>query len=153
MPDPPDHTETRLHRSPPHGFSLIEVLVAVAIIGILAALVVPRLMSRPDEARVVAARQGIASIANALKLYRFDNFRYPTQEQGLQALVEKPTIDPVPQQWPSGGYLDRLPRDPWGHAYIYRNPGQRGEIEVISLGADGRPGGDAINADLSSEGL
>ena len=148
-----DHTDSRPKRSPPRGFSLIEVLVAVAIIGILAALIVPRLMSRPDEARVTAARQGVASIVSALKLYRLDNFRYPTQEQGLKALVERPTIDPIPQQWPPGGYLDRLPKDPWGNAYLYKNPGQNSEVEVLSLGADGRPGGDGVNADISSEGI
>lgn len=127
--------------------------MAVAIIGIMAALIVPRLMSRPDEARVVSAKQGIASVVSALKLYRLDNFRYPTQEQGLKALVERPTLDPIPANWPVGGYLDRAPKDPWGNDYVYRNPGQRSEVEVISLGADGRPGGTGVNADITSEGL
>lgn len=147
------HTDFRKYAGIPKGFSLIEILVAVAIIGIMAALIVPRLMSRPDEARVVSAKQGIASIVSALKLYRLDNFRYPTQEQGLRALVEKPTLDPIPVNWPGGGYLDRTPKDPWGNDYVYKNPGQRSEVEVISLGADGRPGGTGVNADISSEGL
>lgn len=145
--------QTVVYGGAPRGFSLIEVLVAVAIIGIMAALIVPRLMSRPDEARVVSAKQGIASVVSALKLYRLDNFRYPTQEQGLKALVERPTLDPIPANWPVGGYLDRAPKDPWGNDYVYRNPGQRSEVEVISLGADGRPGGTGVNADITSEGL
>lgn len=147
------HIVSKNRVGPPTGFSLIEVLVAVAIIGVLAAMIVPRLMSRPDEARVTAAKQSIASIVSALKLYRLDNFRYPTQEQGLKALVEKPSVDPIPMNWPSGGYLDRFPKDPWGNDYVYRSPGQRTEVEVVSLGADGRPGGTGVNADITSEGL
>jgi general secretion pathway protein G len=139
--------------SPPAGFSLVEILVVVAIIGILAALIAPRLLSRPDEARVTAAKQGLASMVSALKLYRLDNFRYPSQEQGLRALVERPTTEPVPVNWPNGGYLDRFPKDPWGNDYVYRNPGQRDDVEVLSLGADGRPGGTGVNADITSEGL
>ena len=153
-PQASNHHTVFSHRvGPPAGFSLIEILVVVAIIGILAALIAPRLMSRPDEARVTAAKQGLASVASALKLYRLDNFRYPTQEQGLRALVERPTTEPVPSNWPNGGYLDRFPKDPWGNDYVYRNPGQRSEVEVLSLGADGRPGGTGINADITSEGL
>ena len=139
--------------SPPAGFSLVEILVVVAIIGILAALIAPRLLSRPDEARVTAAKQGLASMVSALKLYRLDIFRYPSQEQGLRALVERPTTEPVPVNWPNGGYLDRFPKDPWGNDYVYRNPGQRDDVEVLSLGADGRPGGTGVNADITSEGL
>jgi general secretion pathway protein G len=133
------------------GFTLIEVMVVIVILGVLAALVVPRVMGRPDEARVVAARQDIASVINALKLYRLDNQRYPTTEQGLQALVVRPTAEPVPQNWKS--YLDKLPVDPWGKPYQYLNPGVKGEIDVFSLGADGQPGGAGTDADIGSWSL
>lgn len=132
------------------GFTLLEVMVVVAILGILAALVVPKIISRPDEARVIAAKQDIASLTQALKLYRLDNQRYPTTEQGLQALVVKPVVSPLPLSWKAGGYVERLPRDPWGHPYQYLNPGLRGEIDVFSLGADGAPGGEGHDADIGS---
>jgi len=132
------------------GFTLLEVMVVVVILGILAALVVPRIISRPDEARVIAAKQDIASLLQALKLYRLDNRSYPTTEQGLQALVSKPTASPVPANWKTGGYVERLPKDPWGTPYQYLNPGVRGDIDVFSYGADGTPGGEGINADIGS---
>ena len=132
------------------GFTLIEIMVVVVILAILAALIVPKVMSRPDEARVVAARQDVAAILQALKLYRLDNLRYPTTEQGLEALVTRPTLAPVPPNWKAGGYLERLPKDPWGNAYQYLNPGVRGEIDVFSLGADGAPGGEGFDADIGS---
>jgi general secretion pathway protein G len=135
------------------AFTLIEVLVVVAILAVLATLIVPRVMSRPDEARVVAARQDIATLLQALKLYRLDNLRYPSTEQGLRALVERPTGSPVPANWKVGGYLERLPRDPWGHPYQYLNPGIRGEIDVFSLGADGALGGEGFDADIGSWNL
>lgn len=134
------------------GFTLIEIMVVVVILGILAALVVPKVMSRPDEARIVAARQDIQALAQALKLYRLDNQRYPTSEQGLQALVQKPTTAPLPPNWKPGGYLDRLPKDPWGHPYLYLNPGLHGEIDVFSYGADGASGGEGNDADIGSWG-
>src|SRR5471030_404689 len=118
------------------GFTLIEIMVVIAILGILAALIVPKIMSRPDEARRVAAKQDIGTVMQALKLYRLDNGRYPTQEQGLRALVEKPATDPVPTNWKDGGYLERLPNDPWGNGYQYLNPGVHSEIDVFSYGAD-----------------
>ena len=121
------------------GFTLIEIMVVIVILGILAALVVPKVMSRPDEARVVAAKQDIASLVQALKLYRLDNRSYPSTDQGLQALAQKPTSAPLPPNWKAGGYLDRLPKDPWGHDYLYLQPGAHGEIDVFSLGADGAP--------------
>jgi general secretion pathway protein G len=136
-----------------NGFTLIEVLVVVAILAVLAALIVPRVMSRPDEARVVAARQDVAALLQALKLYRLDNLRYPSTEQGLGALVERPTLPPVPANWKPGGYLERLPRDPWGHPYQYLNPGLRGEVDVFSLGADRAPGGEGLDADIGSWNL
>lgn len=132
------------------GFTLIEVMVVVVILGILAALVVPKIMGRPDEARIVAARQDIATLMQALKLYKLDNFAYPTTEQGLQALLSMPTSAPVPPNWKTGGYIDRLPKDPWGHEFQYLNPGLHGEIDVFSLGADGAPGGEGNDADIGS---
>ena len=132
------------------GFTLIEIMVVIVILGILAALVVPRVLERPDEARAVAARNDIAAIMNALKLYRLDNQRYPSTEQGLQALVSRPTTDPVPLNWKPNGYLERLPNDPWGHAYQYLNPGLHAEIDVFSLGGDGKPGGSGADSDIGS---
>jgi general secretion pathway protein G len=134
------------------AFTLIEVMVVVAILAVLAALIVPRVMSRPDEARVVAARQDIATLLQALKLYRLDNLRYPSTEQGLGALVERPTLSPVPPNWRTA-YLERLPRDPWGRPYQYLYPGLRGEIDVFSLGADGAAGGEGFDADIGSWNL
>ena len=139
----------RAHFRPgPLGFTLIEVMVVVVILGLLAAIIVPKVMSRPDEARVVAAKADIAAITQALKLYRLDNTMYPTTEQGLQALVVRPTTQPSPSNWKQGGYLDRVPKDPWGREYLYLNPGVRGEIDVFSLGADGQAGGEGTNADV-----
>lgn len=135
------------------GFTLLEVMVVVVILGILAALVVPKIISRPDEARVIAAKQDIASVMQSLKLYRLDNQRYPTTEQGLQALVTPPTSAPVPPNWKTGGYVERLPRDPWGNPYQYLNPGIHGEIDVFSFGADAAPGGEGNDADVGSWSL
>jgi general secretion pathway protein G len=135
------------------GFTLLEVMVVIVILGILAALVVPKIISRPDEARVIAAKQDIASLMQALKLYRLDNQRYPTTEQGLQALQLKPTTAPIPLNWKAGGYVERLPKDPWGNIYQYLNPGVRGEIDVFSYGADGAPGGEGNDADIGSWNL
>jgi general secretion pathway protein G len=134
----------------PHGFTLLEIMVVVVILGILAALVVPKLISRPDEARALAAKQDVASLMQALKLYRLDNQRYPATEQGLQALVAMPGIAPIPRGWKPGGYVERLPLDPWGNAYRYLNPGVHSEIDVFSLGADGAPGGVGNDADIGS---
>jgi len=132
------------------GFTLIEIMVVIVILGVLAALVVPKIMSRPDEARRVAARQDIAAIMQALKLYRLDNGRYPTAEQGLQALIARPTVEPLPNNWKSGGYLEKLPKDAWGQPYQFVNPGVRGEIDIFSFGADGQPNGAGNDADIGS---
>jgi general secretion pathway protein G len=132
------------------GFTLVEVLVVIVILGILAALVVPRVLERPDEARVIAAKNDIAAISQALKLYRLDNGRYPTGDQGLAALVIKPVQPPVPPNWKPNGYLERLPKDPWGNNYQYINPGLRGEFDVFSFGADGAAGGTGFDADIGS---
>ncbi|MFL4617284.1 type II secretion system major pseudopilin GspG [Stenotrophomonas maltophilia] len=139
--------QVRGRRARQQGFSLIEIMVVVVIIGILAALIVPRLMDRPDQARVVAARQDIAALMQALKLFKLDNGRYPTAEQGLQALVKPPQGGGA---MPVTPYLDRLPNDPWGHSYQYQIPGTHGDIDVFSLGADSKTGGDAGNADIGS---
>ena len=133
------------------GFTLIEVMVVIVILGILASLIVPRVMSRPDEARVVAARHDIATLMQALKLYKLDNRRYPTTAQGLQALVAQPTSAPLPEQWRP--YLEKLPADPWGKPYQYLQPGLRGEVDVFSFGADGQPGGEGFDADIGSWAL
>ncbi len=130
------------------GFTLVEIMVVVVILGILAALIVPRVVGRTDDARVVAAKQDLAAIMQALKLYRLDNGRYPTAEQGLQALVTQPTTEPQPAHWKQ--YLDKLPKDPWGRPYQLLNPGVHGEIDVFTLGADGQPGGSGADADIGT---
>ena len=130
------------------GFTLIELMVVLAIIGILAALVVPNVLNRTDDARVTAARTDIGNLMQALKLYRLDNQRYPSAEQGLQALVVQPAAGPAPLNWKP--YIDKLPNDPWGKPYQYMNPGLKGEVDILSLGADGQVGGEGKNADIGS---
>lgn len=132
------------------GFTLVEIMVVVVIIGILGMLVVPKLLGRTGEARVTAAKTDIATLQQALKLYKLDNQRYPTTEQGLQALVQKPTTGPAASGWKEGGYLEKLPKDPWGNNYQYLSPGLHGEVDVFSLGADGQPGGTGEDADIGS---
>ena len=132
------------------GFTLIEIMVVIAIIGILATLIVPKIMGRPDEARATAAKHDVGTLVQAFKLYRLDIGRYPTTEQGIRALVEKPTSEPVPQNWKAGGYLDSIPKDPWGNPYQYANPGTHGEIDVFSYGSDGKPGGTGNDADIGN---
>jgi len=134
----------------PSGFTLIEILVVITILGIMAALIVPRIMDRPDQARAVAARADVNAIVGALKLYKLDNGVYPSNEQGLQALVTKPDRGDIPRNWKPGGYLEKLPKDPWIHDYQYLNPGIRGEVDVFSLGSDGQPGGEGYAADIGS---
>lgn len=130
------------------GFTLIELMVVMVIIGVLAALIVPNVLERADDARVTAAKTDIANIVQQLKMYRLDNQRYPTAEQGLQALLTKPTSGPIPNNWKP--YLDKLPNDPWGRPYQYLSPGIKGEIDVMSFGADGQSGGEGKDADIGS---
>jgi general secretion pathway protein G len=130
------------------GFTLIELMVVLVIIGVLAALIVPNVLDRADDARVAAARVDVNNLMQALKLYRLDNQRYPTADQGLRALVQRPDKSPVPTNWKA--YVDKLPNDPWGQPYVYLNPGVQGEIDVMSYGADGQPGGEGKNADIGS---
>jgi len=132
------------------GFTLIEIMVVIAILGIMAAVVVPKLVGHTDTAKVAAAKQDIANIKQALILYKLDNQRYPTTEQGLQSLVVKPTTGPAANSWKSDGYLEKIPKDPWGNPYQYLCPGIKGEFDVFSFGADGQPGGEGINADIGS---
>ena len=124
-------------------------MVVVIIIGLLAAIVAPQVIGRVDDAQIEKARADIRSIDSALKVYRLDNFAYPTTEQGIDALVTKPN-DPNVRNWKTGGYLDRVPKDPWGNPYQYLNPGNNGEIDVYTLGRDGRPGGEGIDADIGN---
>lgn len=131
------------------GFTLIEIMVVVIIIGILAAIVAPNVIGRIDDAQITKAKADIRGYENALKFYRLDNFAYPTAEQGLQALVTKPN-DPNLKNWKPGGYIDRLTKDPWGNDYLYQNPGNHGEIDIYTLGKDGRPGGEGIDADIGN---
>lgn len=131
------------------GVTLIEMMVVLVIIAIVAALVVPNVVGRPDEARVSVAQTDIRSIGSALELYRLDNQTYPTTSQGLAALSERPTSAPEPRNWVAGGYLTAVPVDPWGNAYLYRSPGENGGFDLISLGSDGQPGGDAAAADIT----
>lgn len=143
------HTYKKLPVVGQRGFTLIEIMVVVVIIGILAALVGPKLFGQVDRARISAAKAEISTIENAMKFYRLDNFTYPSSEQGVEALVTKPN-DPSVKNWNPGGYLERLPTDPWGNPYIYRNPGTQGEIDVLTLGADGVEGGEGNNADIGN---
>ena len=140
--------QTQLRRAVQAGFTLIELMVVLVIIGVLAALIVPNVLDRADDARATAARTDVNNLMQALKLYRLDNQRYPTTDQGLQALVAKPMTEPVPPNWKP--YLEKLPNDPWGRPYQYLNPGVKGEVDVMSLGGDGQAGGEGKNADIGS---
>ncbi len=132
------------------GFTLIEIMVVVVILGILAALVVPQVMSRPDQAKVTVAKGDIKAIGAALDMYKLDNYSYPSTQQGLDALVEKPGGNPQPKNWNRDGYLKRLPKDPWGNDYQYLSPGTQGQFDLYSYGADGKQGGSDLNADIGN---
>jgi general secretion pathway protein G len=142
------HLTLSLRAAVQAGFTLIELMVVLVIIGVLAALIVPNVLDRAEDARATAARTDVNNLMQALKLYKLDNQRYPTGEQGLQALVSKPTAVPIPPNWKS--YVDKLPNDPWGRPYQYLNPGVKAEIDVMSFGADGQPGGEGKDADIGS---
>jgi general secretion pathway protein G len=137
-------------RSHPAGFTLIEIMVVIIILGILAGLVVPRLVDEPDKARVVKAQLQIQELSMALNRYKLDHGYYPTTEQGLQALVERPSIGRVPENYPSRGYVTKIPKDPWNNDYVYISPSERHDFELISLGADGEEGGEGVNRDIKS---
>jgi general secretion pathway protein G len=130
------------------GFTLIELMVILVIVGVLAALIVPNVLDRTDDSRVTAARSDVNNLMQALKLYKLDNQVYPSAEQGLQALAQRPSTAPAAPNWRP--YVDKLPADPWGRPYQYLNPGVHGPVDVLSLGADGQPGGDGPNADIGS---
>ena len=132
------------------GFTLIELMVVIVILGVLAGLVLPRIVDQPDKARVVKAKMQIESLSMGLKQYKLDNGFYPSTEQGLRALKEKPSIGRVPQNYPAKGYLDSVPKDPWGRDYVYICPGEHGDFDLISLGADREEGGEGVNADIKS---
>ena len=134
------------------GFTLIELMVVIVILGILAGLIIPRIMGRPEEAKELKAKMQIESIETALKLYKLDNGAYPDTEQGLQALVEKPDTGTLPKKWRTGGYLEKgkVPKDPWGNDFIYLSPGAHGDYDLISYGADGVQGGEDKNKDINS---
>ncbi len=132
------------------GFTLIELMVVVLILGILASVVVQNIMDEPDKARVIRAKQDIRSLVSALNIYKLDNFHYPSTQQGLQALVSAPAGKPAAANWKQGGYVERLVDDPWGNEYQYLSPGMHGRVDVYSFGADGESGGNAMDADIGS---
>lgn len=146
--------QARGSRSGARGFTLIEIMVVVVILGILIAFAVPNIMDNPERARLTKAKHDIRTIENALEMYRMDNFRYPTTDQGLEALVQKPTSPPEPRNWKPGGYMRSLPNDPWGFEYQYTAPQETGaRVRIFTYGADGRPGGDGEDAELSNHDL
>ncbi len=140
----------QIKMSKSQGFTLIEIIVVVVIIGILATFVAPKFLGRTDDARITKAKNDIQALESALDLYKLDNYAYPTTDQGLEALVEAPSSDPVPANWKAGGYIKKLRKDPWQRDYLYLNPGEHGEIDIYTLGADGIEGGEGPNADIGN---
>jgi len=139
-----------IYKNKSSGFTLIEIMIVIAIIGMLAGLVIPNLFSKQDEAAKIAAKQDIATISTALQTYRLDNSNYPTTEQGLQALLTKPTTAPIPRQWQDKGYLNKMPKDPWGRPYQYLSPGLHSEFDVFTFGKDNEAGGEGVNSDIGN---
>jgi len=135
------------------GFTLLELMVVVLIIGLLAALVVPKVIGRHEDAMIVKARHDVRALSNALSMYKLDNFSYPSTQQGLEALVKQPAGEPAASNWRKGGYIESLPSDPWGRPYQYLNPGEKAEFDVWTLGADGAPGGEGTSADIGNWNL
>jgi len=146
------HSRASNRRGSDAGFSLLELMVVVVIMSILALVIMPRVINRPDQARVSRALSDLAVLQSAVQLYKLDNFRYPSTEQGLRALVEAPGVEPLAQNWAQNGYIDRLPKDPWGLDYQYLRPGVHGEFDIFTLGADGVSGGEGLDADIGSWG-
>jgi general secretion pathway protein G len=142
---------SRLVKAAEAGLTLIEMIVVLAIIALIAGLIVPNVIGRPDEARVTVAAADLRTVSAALKMYRLDNGNYPTTDQGLEALAEKPTRAPLPRTWPQEGYLAEIPRDPWDRPYVYRSPGANGGFDLLSLGKDGKPGGEGVDADITAK--
>jgi general secretion pathway protein G len=145
--------DTGCDTGPENGFSLLELMVVVAILSVLALVIVPRVIDRPDQARAVRARTDLGAIASAVNFYRLDNFSYPSTDQGLAALVTPPSSPPLAPNWATGGYIDRLPKDPWGRVYNYLSPGVNGDFDIFTYGADGTPGGTGADADIGSWSL
>ncbi len=140
---------TKIKRPADAGVTLIEMMVVLVIIALVAAIIVPNVIGRPDEARVTVAQSDIRAVGSALELYRLDNQNYPTTTQGLEALAKRPTSPPEPRNWVAGGYLSAVPSDPWGNPYLYRSPGDVAGFDLVSLGADGAPGGEGTAADIA----
>jgi len=140
----------KTHKFKQQGFTLIEIIVVVVIIGILATFVAPKFLGKTDDARIVKAKSDIQALESALDIYKLDNYAYPTTDQGLDALVTLPSGDPAPANWQKGGYVKKLRKDPWQRDYLYLNPGERGEVDIYSLGADGVEGGEGANADIGN---
>lgn len=140
----------KTHKFKQQGFTLIEIIVVVVIIGILATFVAPKFLGKTDDARIVKAKSDIQALESALDIYKLDNYAYPTTDQGLDALVNQPSGDPAPANWQKGGYVKKLRKDPWQRDYLYLNPGERGEVDIYSLGADGVEGGEGANADIGN---
>lgn len=142
----------RKNKNAQAGFTLIELMVVIVILGVLAGLIIPRIMGRPDEARQAKAKIQIEALESALKLYKLDNGSYPSTEQGLKALVEAPTVGNIPKNWRQGGYLEKgkVPKDPWGNEFVYLNPGNHGDFDLICLGKDGEVGGEDVDQDINN---
>lgn len=142
--------QLQLQRKKQRAFTLIEIMVVIVILGLLATLIVPKIVGRSDQAKVVKAQQDVMALESAMELYKLDNGFYPSTDQGLEALVVRPSTQPEPRNWKAGGYIKRLRKDPWGNDYQYLSPGNHGEIDIFSLGANGQPGGEGLDAEIGN---